>query len=91
MKETKTLTFEMFRDKLGRPTCSKCFQEKQYCPFYQTRKMGMVDVCGFLNKHLERRENGVGTLIPDKECPIWKSETIFHEALSEVKERGGFL
>ena len=31
-KETKTLTVEVFRDNLGRPTCSKNIEEKQFCP-----------------------------------------------------------
>jgi hypothetical protein len=66
MKKTKTLTFEVFRDNLGKPTCCKNIQEKQFCTFLQNIKMGCVQVCGYLNKDLERGEEGVGFLIPDK-------------------------
>jgi hypothetical protein len=55
----------------GEPCCAKNFVTNAVCEFYRTKHFGCSEVCVFdISKQLQRRENGVGTLIPNKECCI---------------------
>ena len=76
MNEQRNITIEVFRDKEGHPTCSKNLETGEFCRFLRTSHMGCREHCGYATRNdtLERRNAGEGTLIPHKDCPVWKDE-----------------
>jgi hypothetical protein len=75
----KTIPVVGFLDKNNLPTCAVNFQTGEFCSFYRTQRMGCHETCLFaevgdrgIATMLFRRENGQGSLIPCKECPIWR-------------------
>lgn len=68
-----------YTDKNGLPTCAINFETGEVCSFYRTQRFGCNETCLFaevgqrgLSAMLFRRENGNGSLIPCKECLVWK-------------------
>lgn len=59
------------------PCCAKDFNTGEVCIFFRTQRMGCNETCLFADqqgkywKILERRKNGIGTLIPHDNCPVW--------------------
>lgn len=73
MIDYKTLTFERYRDDNHLPTCAINFDKGHICKFYGTQNYGTLELCLFHGKQiLERRDSWRGTLIPTKNCPLWK-------------------
>lgn len=70
MNESRTLTFAKYSDRDGLPTCAN---KDGACKLLQSRRMGSVDVCGYLAQDVNRR-GGDGSLEPHAECPIWKEK-----------------
>lgn len=76
--ETKTLQVTAYRDDEGKPCCAKDFTKGEVCIFYRTISFGCAETCVFAKDFrkspeiLDRRKGGNGTLIPLKQCPIWK-------------------
>ena len=79
--ETKAIHVAAYRDGAGRPTCAIDFAAGLVCEFYRTQRLGCSETCVFAAESgkyftpLARRDNGHGTLIPCKECPVWRKET----------------
>lgn len=79
-EEGHTMQVVRYRDKAGVPTCAMDFDRGKVCKFYMSQKWGTHETCVFAEYYgkywepLKRRENGVGNLIPLKQCPIWKGE-----------------
>jgi len=69
-----------YRDKAGNPTCAADFNAGRVCTFYATQRFGCDETCLFANKEfrywmsLNRRDGGVGSLIPLASCPLWSGE-----------------
>lgn len=59
----------VYLDKHGHPACAINFKERKVCPFYLQSSFGQKEVC-FFGAQLWRRDDGMGSLIPDKRCPI---------------------
>lgn len=80
MKEQYNLQINRFYDKEGNPTCAINFPTGDVCIFYATQSYGCHETCWFADKNgkkfepLRRRKNSEGTLIPNKECPVWKDK-----------------
>ena len=87
MKEETKITLDVirYRDQENRPTCAGNFETDDVCIYYRTQRFGTHETCLFageghrgLGASLQRRKSIVGnipsngTLIPIKECPIWK-------------------
>lgn len=74
--EIRLINIEAYRDKDNLPCCAADFRAGKICPFLRTRNFGTQDVCALsAGNPLARREEGKGTLIPDRECCIvWKGE-----------------
>ena len=78
----KLLDVVVFEDSAGNPCCAKDFNTGEVCIFYMLAKLGTVETCffappvGSVYTPLERRGDGLGTLIPIKICPLWRREKI---------------
>lgn len=78
MIEKTTMKVERYRDNDNEPTCAINFETGDVCIFYGTRSFGCLETCWFSDqsdkkwRSLQRRGKGVGTLIPLKDCPVWK-------------------
>ena len=76
--ERITLEIERYTDDKGQKTCSLNIPLKQYCIFLKVGKFGTIEVCSFNEEEekLQRRDNGVGTIIPCKNCRLWNESNI---------------
>ena len=78
-QETKQIEVPAFRDGDGNPCCAGDFSNGEVCPFYRTQRFGCHETCVFADdngKYMEgmkRRDDGRGSLVPLKTCPIWKN------------------
>lgn len=61
-------------DQDSEPTCET---EKQCCPFLMVSRFGTREHCFWEENDafLRRRGNGMGTIIPHKACPVWKTNS----------------
>jgi hypothetical protein len=73
--EELQLAIERYRDADGNPACALSFKDGKICKFYYTRTFGTRESCWFgePNELLQRRKEGLGTLIPIEACPLWKT------------------
>lgn len=60
----------------GNPTCALDFREHLVCPLYYTEKYGVLEKCGYTGATLDRRKDGMGTLVPCSKCPIHVMEGV---------------
>lgn len=66
------INFDKFYTEDGMHTCS--LGEGQDCSFLLTGRFGLEWICGVNQKVLSRRgEDGLGYLIPDKDCMLCKN------------------
>lgn len=78
-QEYVSLRFKVYRDKNGNMTCASNFETGDVCEFYRTYRFGCNETCVFAPdegykgrpEDLERRNDGMGTLIPGNYCPLW--------------------
>ena len=70
--EVKMIPVIAYRTPGGAPTCARDFNSGYICQFFTTRKLGLVECCGYLGMDLER-ENGDGWLNPLPGCPVWSA------------------
>ena len=81
-KETKSITVIAYRDHEGNPGCAGDFHTGGVCMFYRTYRFGCSETCVFAeavpgkrSQEMERRgKDGLGTLIPLPQCPVWAGE-----------------
>lgn len=77
--ETTNISVTRHRDCDGEPTCALDFPAGKVCQFYVAQRFGLHETCLFASKSshlwhpLERRKDGMGTLIPLDTCPVWPS------------------
>ncbi len=65
----QSIELNTFLDNDDQPTCAINYGVKGgMCEFLKTRHFGQIDVCGINNQDLDRRKNGLGTLIPGCGC-----------------------
>lgn len=68
------LKLNKFLDFNDNPTCSIGIMKKETCIFYKVKAFGQIEFCCFSEENLKRRgNNGLGTLIPDKNCVFWRN------------------
>ncbi len=68
----KTIEIEVFQTPKGEPTCCAEWPAKT-CRLLGLRKWGTGEYCVWSENQLNRsRDDGLGYLIPDKDCPLWK-------------------
>ena len=72
MKKTIKIKVDAFRTPKDEPTCSMGGYADETCDFLAFKKFGTRPVCRFLDEELDRGDNGIGFLIPDCNCPIWR-------------------
>lgn len=80
--ETKTIEVKAYRDEQGFPCCAGDFKTGKVCIFYRIQNFGTNETCVFVEEYnnrgmmasLRRRKDGLGSLIPFKDCPIWKGD-----------------
>jgi hypothetical protein len=68
-----------YRDKDGNPCCASDFKKGEVCVFYRSYRFGCGETCVFAEtgaykrqQEMQRRgEDGLGTLIPLPQCPVW--------------------
>ena len=70
--EVKMIPVIAYRTPDGAPTCARDFNDGRACRFLTTRKLGLVEVCGYLCRDLERG-NSDGWLNPLPDCPVWSA------------------
>ena len=77
--EIISLPVKRYKDDQGNPTCAVDFETGEVCQFYITQRFGCHEGCLLSEQHkgpfqaMHRRGNdGGGTLIPLKDCPVWK-------------------
>lgn len=72
LTETTEISIVKIRDQDSESTCE---YEKQCCPFLMVSRFGTREHCFWEENDafIRRRDNGIGTLIPHKACPVWKS------------------
>ena len=76
-EEPASLQIVRYRDADGNPTCAIDFQTGRVCAFYGTQQFGQRETCWFAEKSgrkwdaVQRRNGGLGTLIPIPLCPVW--------------------
>ena len=70
--EVKMIPVIAYRTPDGNPTCARYFNDGHVCRFLTTRKLGLVDCCGYLGRDLER-EDCNGWLNPLPDCPVWSA------------------
>jgi len=65
----KIISVDAYLDKDGQETCVCSFKRNEICIFY----MLLNESCVFAidSDVLERRDDGLGSLIPLNNCPIW--------------------
>lgn len=72
--EKFNLVVDRYTDDEGNHCCAKHFPD-EVCIFYRTSHFGTSETCVFIDplreSHLDRRNQGLGTLIPCSNCPIW--------------------
>lgn len=69
MSEQRTISITAYRDKNGRPTCCKQWPQ-QRCIFLQTRKAGIVWICGANGVYVDEYEED-SSLKPAGSCIVW--------------------
>ena len=74
MKEEIAIKIIRYRDKNNLPTCAINFQTGETCQFLGTAKFGSIEKCILTYRDLFRRNKGMGTLIPDPACPLWRDD-----------------
>jgi len=80
-KEVAYIEVVRYRDKDGKPTCAKNFDTGEVCLFYTAQRFGTHEACWFSDKSgkfwetMRRRNDGIGSLIPLNNCPLWLDET----------------
>jgi hypothetical protein len=80
MREKVSMTVTRFRDKNGEKTCAETWAEADgICEFLMTGSMGTRESCFFpghdegkLYRRNTEKGNSMGTLIPHRDCPLWK-------------------
>jgi hypothetical protein len=74
-EETHQMTLTRYRDKDGKPTCANDFTCGKVCMFYRTSHYGQNETCVFdesaYHLGMNRRDKGIGSLIPLSNCPVW--------------------
>jgi len=77
MKKTKTLEVEVYENPDGEPTCGSDFRTGDVCQFILSQRYGTEYTCVFaanevrgMKMPLSATDNGMGYLIPCKECPL---------------------
>ena len=76
-KGIKRIEVVFYRDSENNPTCAIDFNKGEVCKFYRTQRFGTNETCVFSDQNgkyaqtLNRRKDGLGTLIPCENCPIW--------------------
>ena len=75
-KETRQITVPSYRDKEGNPCCAIDFNSSEVCPFYRAARFGTREICNFKDLDLQRRNDGIGTLIPCEKCLVWTQNLI---------------
>jgi len=76
--EQHQITITRYRDRDGNPTCAINFETGEICPFYGSYSFGCRETCWFADQSnkrwqpLSRRKDGIGSLIPHSECPVWR-------------------
>jgi hypothetical protein len=79
-KEIKRIEVITYRDSDNNPTCAIDFNTGEVCRFYRTQRFGVNETCVFAEQDgkytqtLNRRRDGLGTLIPCGNCPIWNKK-----------------
>lgn len=76
--ENYNFPVKRYRDSTGCPTCA--IKTGEVCIFYRTQRFGCNETCVFADdtgheayfENMKRRDNGNGSLIPLKTCPIWQ-------------------
>lgn len=79
--EEIALSFSRFKDKAGNPTCCLDWTDNtKKCPFIATNgAIGQFELCLFPDPLtyktplVRRGADGLGTLTPCKNCPLWKN------------------
>jgi hypothetical protein len=80
MKESISIKMTRIKDVDGNATCSCSINET--CEFFRTQRVGTIETCIFapndkrFSTPLDRRKNGIGTLIPGVWCPLFKSDVL---------------
>ena len=74
MVEKVQLTFQRYRDKDNKPTCAINFVTREVCHFHGAKRFGTVELCLFHSEQTLQRRDGVGSLIPKKNCPMWSED-----------------
>jgi hypothetical protein len=80
--ETVQIEVARYRDEAGNPTCAVDFEAGLVCRFYTTQRFGCSETCLFADKSgprgmwqtMQRRNDGIGTLIPLALCPLWRNK-----------------
>jgi hypothetical protein len=70
----KIISVDAYVDIDGERTCARSFERNEFCQFYRLSNFGTKESCVFAidSEILERRDDGMGSLIPLKNCPIWE-------------------
>ena len=74
---TRKLSVEVYRDRLGQPTCALDFEKGRACTFHRVQQFGCGDTCVFAESYGRRSQSlirypNTGFLKPLNNCPIWK-------------------
>jgi len=70
MTETRTITFRVFRNPSGEPTCCADALTGAHCKFLGAKEFGLVPVCMAVGEDLHRASDA-GWLVPNGDCPLW--------------------
>ena len=74
--ERVKIVYIRYRDN-GEPTCAINFATLKVCPFYCTTPLGQRESCCLSMHPLGRRgENGMGSLIPHEDCPLFAKKEL---------------
>ena len=78
LTEYATIKIVKYRDADGLPTCAANFNAGAVCKFYTTQRYGQHETClmagdksGRYWQGVNRRSDGIGSLEPLKDCPVW--------------------
>lgn len=71
MTEQRTITVTAYRTPDGKPTCAADYVSGEVCRFATSRRVGQVEVCGFVGCDIRRADQGYGYTIPVDGCPVW--------------------
>jgi len=69
----KIISVDAYLDKDSQETCAISLKTLEFCQFYRLSNFGTKESCIFSkdSETLERRDDGLGSLIPLNNCPIW--------------------